>query len=97
MLQKTEDIVYHALLTNKRARQDDFVLYGIVLKNIGVNLYDSLGAFLSTAKNKGYVPSFETVSRCRRKLQANDPTLVDEEAKKIRKEAQRNFIDWSRD
>lgn len=96
MLQTTEDFVYKALLTSKRARQDDFVLYGIVLKNIGIDLHSSLGNFLATAKQKGFVPSFETVSRCRRKLQANDPTLVDEDVFAERKEAQERFKEYSK-
>lgn len=96
MIQTTEDIVYNALLTNRHARQDDFILYGVVLKNIGISLNDSLGSFLSTAKKRGFVPSFETVSRCRRKLQANNPDLVDEDVFAERKEAQERFKDWSK-
>ena len=97
MLQTTEQLVYNALLTNKYARQDDFILYGVVLKNIGISLNDSIGSFLATAKKKGFVPSFETVSRCRRKLQANNPDLVDEDVFAERKEAQERFKDWSRE
>ena len=96
MIQKTEELVYQSLTTNKYARQDDFILYGAVLKKLGVDLHESLGAFLSTAKQKGYIPSFETVSRCRRKLQAYNHALVDEDAQKERKEAQERFKEYSR-
>lgn len=97
MIQTTEQLVYNALLTNRHARQDDFILYGVVLKKIGISLNDSIGSFLATAKKKGFVPSFETVSRCRRKLQANNPALVDEDAQKERKEAQERFKEYSRE
>lgn len=74
---KTEDIVKQALEENPRARESDFILYGAVLKRIGVDLKNTtLYDFLATANQKGY-PTFETCSRARRKLQEIDQRLVD--------------------
>ena len=39
MIQTTEELVYQSLTTNKYARQDDFILYGAVLKKLGVDLH----------------------------------------------------------
>ena len=50
MIQTTEQLVYNALLTNRHARQDDFILYGVVLKNIGISLDDSIGSFFGDGK-----------------------------------------------
>lgn len=37
-LKKVEDVVIDVLEKNIRARQDDFILYGAVLKRLGVDL-----------------------------------------------------------
>ena len=76
-IKKTEDVVLDVLTVNKRARQDDFILYGAVLKRLGIDLKNtSLYDFLATAKIKK-IPSFETVTRCRRHIAELRPDLVD--------------------
>ena len=93
MIKDTENIVYEVLSKNKRARKDDFVLYGAVIKRQGVDLNQSLMEFLAYAKaNK--MPSFETVSRCRRKLQAEDNSLIDLDAKQVRAEQRQEFLKY---
>lgn len=95
MLRETENIVYEVLSKNKRARKDDFILYGAVIKQQGVNLNQSLMEFLAYAKERK-MPSFETVSRCRRKLQAQNEDLVDLDTKEIRMEQQQEFLRYVR-
>lgn len=91
-----EDTVLAVLKRNKKARCDDFILYGSVLKEIGVDLQQtSLYDFLATAKSSG-MPSFETVTRARRKLCEQYPELVDvvtQEARDLKKES---FIEYSK-
>lgn len=76
-IKKTEEIVLLALTENKRARQDDFILYGAVLKRIGIDLKNTtLYDFLATARIKN-IPTFETVTRCRRHIAEIRPDLTD--------------------
>lgn len=64
-----EKIVLDILENNLRSREDDFILYGAVLRRVGIDLKNTnLYYFLANAKGKKY-PSFETVSRCRRHIQ----------------------------
>lgn len=68
VIKNTEKVVLTVLERNKRAREDDFILYGGVLKEMGINLQTSLYEFLANAKTNK-VPTFETVTRCRRHIQ----------------------------
>lgn len=90
-IKSTEELVLTVLQRNKRAREDDFILYGGVLKEMRIdlkstNLYD----FLSTAKIKG-VPTFETVTRCRRHIQELMPELKEFKTDLERSKQQEEF------
>lgn len=75
-IKNTEDVVLTVLQRNKRARKDDFILYGSTLKELGISLQMTLYDFLSQAKQLN-APSFETVTRCRRHIQELMPQLKD--------------------
>lgn len=95
-LKVTEEVVLKALEENKRARSDDFILYGAVLKRLGVdlkntNLYD----FLATAK-QNKMPTFETCSRARRKIQEYRQDLIDVNIAVIREERRQIMKDWAK-
>ena len=66
-LKKIEELVLNALETNKLSRENDFILYGCVLKRLGYPTDINLFQFLANAK-KTNAPSFESVSRCRRHI-----------------------------
>ena len=73
----TEQLVLELLETKPNTRTDDFILYGSVLKRVGVDLKNTtLYDFLSTAK-KSKLPSFSAVARARRKIQEQRPELKD--------------------
>ena len=93
---KAENYVLDALKTNKRARTSDFILYGSVLKRMGLNLDMTLKEFLTNATSIG-VPSFETVSRCRRKLQEQMPELKDEQVAVARENKTIEYINYNRE
>ncbi len=96
-MQKIEDLVLSALQANKRARQDDFILYGAVLKRMGVDLKNtSLYDFLATAK-RNKMPSLEGVPRARRKLCETHKELIDEETQYFRGQEEENYIKYSRE
>ena len=96
MIQTTEQLVYNALTSNEKARQDDYILYGLILKNCGIDLHISLGSFLINHK-KLKAPSFKSVERARRKLEAKHSELIDKETKQMRDEAQERFKEYSRE
>lgn len=88
-IKKYESLVLETLQNNKLSRSSDFVLYGSVLKKLGVNLSTtSLYEFLSTADEKK-MPSFETITRCRRHIQALRTDLQDNQTAVARE----NLID----
>ena len=76
-IKKYESIVLDILEHNKYARKSDFILYGAVLKKLGVDLTTTtLYEYLATADSKG-MPSFETITRCRRHIQQLRTDLQD--------------------
>lgn len=95
-VKNTEQYVLDALKGNIRAREDDFILYGVVLKKLGYDLKNTnLYEFLANAKTSN-TPSFETVTRCRRKLQEQMPSLRETEITKARQEKTTEFINYSK-
>lgn len=101
-IKSTEEIVLEVLNRNLRARTDDFILYGGVLKEMGISLRQTnLYNFLANAK-KNNIPSFETVTRCRRHIQEILPRLKDdktdlERLKKIQEFKEYNLTDIGED
>ena len=77
-IKKYESIVLDILQFNELARSSDFVLYGAVLRRLGVDLKNTtLFEFLSTAE-RNKMPSFETITRCRRHIQSLRTDLQDD-------------------
>lgn len=94
-LEDTKRYVHIALQNNKMARENDHMLYIEVVYLINPELLR--GDFLETFKNQKQLglPSFETVSRCRRKLQAEYEDLrADWEVQAARYENQVEFTDY---
>lgn len=93
-IKKNEKIVLDALQTNERTRKDDFILYGAVLKRMGVDLTMTLAEFLATAKIKK-MPPFESISRCRRHILELMPELCDEQTRDAREDETYDYMDYS--
>lgn len=94
-LSKLEPVVKKVLVNAEESRKDDFILYGLVLLNMGYDLNMKLGEFLLDAKaNK--VPSFASVTRCRRKIFELYPEIKDMETTEIRKQQEIECINYSR-
>lgn len=79
-LKTTTDIVKAILIKNKDCRNNDNLLYYMVLKHVGKqNNIDiesmKMPTFLLRMKDYGF-PGFETVRRSRQKLQAAYPELA---------------------
>lgn len=90
-----EPIVEEALRGKPETRGDNFLLYIEVLKKfIDTNM--SLDFVFRHHIALG-IPSLESITRSRRKLQEKDPTLRDEKASKIRAEEELEYFDYSKE
>lgn len=95
-LLKVSKIVKNILREEKQARNDDSYLYLEVLKVyecvLGLNVtYTSVQDFLTNPLYIGF-PSFHTVSRARRKVQADNPELQsDRNIEKARRELEYEY------
>lgn len=89
-LNQIQDRVEIVLRNNELARNDDKFLIGKYL-----NQFHSITNFISYYNSKD-VPSFETITRCRRKCQAEGRCLSDKQILEGRKQAEINFQKWSR-
>ena len=96
-LRKTGEIVKGILEANKRARDDDFTLYGLVLNYYGLNYSTPFNAVAELVKAK-QIPSMETVSRCRRRVQELYPELQSTTIiKELRDELQLEYVEFVQD
>ena len=77
-LKTIEPLVLNALENNELACSDDFILYGSVLKRLNIDLKMPIGEMLANHSNLG-IPSFESVTRCRRHIQELRTDLQDSE------------------
>ena len=92
---KIHNLVYRTLVDEPASRSDDFLLILKVLENfVTPNL--SIEAVMKNHATLG-IPSIETITRCRRKIQAEHDELTDIEAKKIRKEEEKEFKQYALD
>lgn len=91
-INKLEPLVKEAL-KNDECKRDDFLLYLTIIGNI-VNVNISIKSALENHKILG-LPSFESVTRCRRKLQERDNSLKIESVARKREAYQKEFIDYA--
>lgn len=89
-----EPLVLRALISDDRCKKDDFILYLSVIEQCGMNTNVTIHSALKN-HNLFKLPSFESVSRCRRKLQERDVSLKSDEAVRIREKERREFEDYA--
>ena len=83
------------LRTDELSRKDDcYLILRVVSKLYPHEVGKKFEAVMFNAKNKGI--SFESITRCRRKVQEKNPELRDEETVAIRKKNQKKFIKYSK-
>lgn len=88
-----EPLVEEALINNKACRGDNFILYLEVLKKyIDLNL--SIKDVFQNHKILG-IPSLESITRARRKLQERNPDLKDEVVAKARQQEVEEYVDYA--
>lgn len=94
-LKKLEPIVEISLRKGTRTRTDDFILYLDVIDNF-IDTDMTIRGVLEHHKELG-LPSFESVTRCRRKLCEKYPELKVEKMEEIRNEETKEYVDYARD
>lgn len=89
-LKTLEETVVEILKTRPITRGDNFLLYGTVLARLGIDLNMSVKDFLRQHE-KLKAPSFESVTRCRRKIQEYGELLPDTKTIQKREQEQDKF------
>ena len=80
------DIVKHILTKKEAARDDDMYLYALVLYKFKlIDPNETFYQVMTSAKTRG-LPSYESVSRARRKVQEQEPELRGAKYKERKKE-----------
>lgn len=88
-----EPIVKEALTNNPQTRGDNFLLYNEVLKQY-VDTRHSFEFICEKHVELG-IPSLETITRCRRKLQEKNPDLRDKKSAELRQDIKQDYINYS--
>lgn len=90
-----EPYVKEALINNPKARGDNFTLYVEVLRNF-IDVDGMSFATVCAHHVTLGIPSLETITRVRRKIQETNPDLRDEKAVRKRAEEETDILDYVR-
>lgn len=94
-LNRISNIVLRVLEENEAARKDDFILFGCVLDEMGVPSNFDMRTMLKNHVIFG-LPSFASVTRARRKIQAQYPEFKEAKAVEIRAAEQEQYREFAR-
>lgn len=94
-LKNLEKTVEDILKNDELSRRDDcYLILQVITKLYPYEVGKKFKEVMFNAKNKGI--SFESITRCRRKLQEKNPELIDEETAKIRNTKQKEYVKYSK-
>lgn len=95
-LQKVEKLVEKVLRGKIGTRDDDFCLIFNVYRELNEDIvYMDFRRVMRDHKELG-LPSFESITRARRKIQSENPELgASKKAKEVRKDEERAFRDYA--
>lgn len=91
----THNTVLRILETKPETRSDDWLLILEVWKEY-ISTEMSVESLFTHHIELG-IPNFETIRRCRQKIQADNPHLVDETTRTIRKKEEAEFRQYALD
>lgn len=92
-LKSIEQVVYEILKEKEIAKSDDWILIGFVLKNFGVDLNLPLKVVLAEHK-KFDIPSFESITRARRKIADKYPELFNKKIVNARTQEEKKYREY---
>lgn len=94
-LRTLKNLVEEILRNDKLARKDDcYLILQVISRLYPYEVGKNFEAVMFNAKNKGI--SFESITRCRRKVQEKNSELVDKETFIMRKAKQKEYIEFSK-
>ena len=94
-LEKLETVVEEILRKDQLSREDDcYLILQVVSKLYPYEVGKQFATVMFNAKNKGI--SFESITRCRRKLQERYPELKNEETANKRNKKQKEYIKYAK-
>lgn len=91
---KTEDLVYQILLENKEAREDDYILIADYYHRLNPEIGNLKFNYVFLAHKELNIPSFKSIERARRKVQAIHPELVNNKTKLIRDKLKEEYKEY---
>lgn len=90
-LQTLESVVLSILEQSTAARKDDYVLFWLVCEKIKPEIVEKPFADVLYNHIAWGLPNWESVTRCRRKIQAKRPDLVDKNAERKRRKEEKEY------
>ena len=70
-----QQIILKALKENEASRDDDLLLFGIVLMRMGIDIGRQTTVEMIVGMQLGDIPTCDTVTRLRREIQEKDPSV----------------------
>ena len=92
---KQEDIIKPILEQHPETRGDDFLLYAEVIREYRPELAELSVIDFFVAHKDLYCPSYESVTRVRRRLQAKHPELCSDKVKERRAKQEAEYKTYS--
>lgn len=86
-----QPIVTEILKTNPETREDDMLLISAVFDKLYKGLTDMSFNFIVNRRKELKLPTFESITRARRYIQAEHPELASERAKQNRQEEEQKY------
>lgn len=94
-IKSTEKIVLSILKEYPPARKDDYLLMCLVCQRVNGDLLDKTFWDVMAFHKENGLPNWETVTRCRRKIQERFPYLKDSEVAQARHKEEQEYIDYA--
>ena len=95
-IRKLETVVKAVLEQKKETRDDDFLLVAYVCRIINPNIAGETFTMVLTNHKEYHLPSFESITRARRKLQAEHEHLKSSaRMQAIRANEEEDYIDYA--
>lgn len=91
---KTEDLVYEILLENKDAREDDYILIAEYYYRLNPEIVNLKFNYVFLAHKELNLPSFKSIERARRKVQARHPEVVNIKTKLKREQLKEKYKEY---
>lgn len=95
-LHTMEKVVLNVLEKSPAARSDDYVLMWLVCNELKPELVEKPFADVLYHHKSWGLPNWETVTRCRRKIQRNRPDLVVEVTSRKRRKEEAEYREYAR-